>query len=97
MKRTFLFLLCLVTSGLVTSAQEPVLITPQDAPPLSQIITPDQVSDVYRDGSREVPLLATGANQLKTEFQSDWTIALTSPLPQGEGRMHVFLTLPKPL
>ena len=75
MKRTFLFLLCLVTFGLGVSAQEPVLITPQGAPPLSQVITADQVSGVYRDGSSELRLLAMGPNKLKIEFKSDWTIA----------------------
>src|SRR2546421_8364085 len=75
MKKTFLFLLCLVTSGLVTSAQEPVLIPPQGAQPLSQIITPDQVSGVYRDGTSELRLQALSPNKLKIEFKSDWTIA----------------------
>ena len=39
MKRPFLFLLCVVTSGLVVSAQELVLVTPQGPQPLSQVIT----------------------------------------------------------
>jgi hypothetical protein len=74
MKRTFLFLLCLFTSGLVASAQEPVLIIPGGPQPLSQIITADQVSGVYRDGASELRLLALGPNKLKIEFKIDWTI-----------------------
>src|SRR5438552_13984249 len=75
MKRPFLFLLCLVTSGLVVSAQELVLVTPQGPQPLSQVITAEQVSGVYRDGSSELRLLALDGNKLKIEFKSDWTIA----------------------
>jgi hypothetical protein len=73
-KRTFLFLLCVVTCGLVVSAQEPVLITPQGAQPLSQLITADQVSGVYRDGTSELRLLALDPNRIKIEFKIDWTI-----------------------
>jgi len=35
-------------------AQEAVLITPHGAQPLSQLITADQVSGVYRDGASEL-------------------------------------------
>ena len=58
MKRAFLFLLLALTSGLLVSAQEPVPITPLGRQPLSQIITADQVSGVYRDGTSELRLLA---------------------------------------
>jgi hypothetical protein len=75
MKRTFLFLLCLVTSGFVVSAQELVFVTPQGPQPLSQVITADQVSGVYRDGSSELRLQALGPDKLKIEFKNDWTIA----------------------
>ncbi len=69
MKRPFLFLLCLVTSGLVTSAQELVLVTPKGPQPLSQVINAEQVSGVYRDGSSELRLLALDGNKLKIEFK----------------------------
>src|ERR1700674_4682542 len=75
MKRTFLLLLCLVTSGLSVSAQEPVLMTPQGLNPTPQIITADQASGVYRDGTSELRLLALGPDKLKIEFTIDWTIA----------------------
>ena len=74
MKRTFLLLLCLVTSGLSVSAQEPVLMTPQGLNPTPQIITADQVSGVYRDGTSELRLLALDPNRIKIEFKIDWTI-----------------------
>ena len=73
MKRTFLFLLFVLTSGLVVSAQEPVLVTPPGQP-IPQVITADQVSGVYRDGERELRLLALNSNKLKIEFKIDWTI-----------------------
>jgi hypothetical protein len=75
MKRAFLFLLCVVTSGFVVSAQELVLVTPQGPQPLSQVITADQVSGVYRDGTSEIRLQALDTNKLGIEFKSDWTIA----------------------
>ena len=75
MKRTLVFLLCVVTSCLVVSAQESVLITPQGAQPIPQIITADQVSGVYRDGTSELRLLALDTHKLKIEFKNDWTIA----------------------
>jgi hypothetical protein len=81
MKRTFLFLLCLVASGLGVSAQERVTVTPLGVTviplgsrPITQIITADQVSGVYRDGASELRLLALGPNKLKIEFKLDWTI-----------------------
>src|SRR5712691_7336390 len=75
MKRTFLFVLCVVTSGLVVGAQELVLVTPQGPQPLSQVIIADQMSGVYSDGSSELRLQALSPNKLKIEFKSDWTIA----------------------
>ena len=75
MKRALLFLLGVVTSGLVVSAQEPVLVTPQGLNPITQIITADQVSGVYRDGTSELSLLALGPDKLKIEFKIDWAIA----------------------
>ena len=75
MKRTFLFLVCLVTSGLVVSAQELRTITPLGRQPITPIITADQVSGVYRDGTSELRLLALDPNKIKIEFKNDWTIA----------------------
>jgi hypothetical protein len=81
MKRTFLFLLCLFTSGLGVSAQERVTVTPLGVTviplgprPLSQIFTADQVSGVYRDGASELSLQAMGPDKLKIVFKIDWTI-----------------------
>ena len=78
MKRTLLFLLCLFTSGLGVSAQERVTVTPLGVTviplgplPPSQIITADQVSGVYRDGSSELRLIALGPDKLKIEFPID--------------------------
>ena len=74
MKRTVLFLLCVVTSGLSVSAQEPVLVTRQGPQLPAQVITADQVSGVYRDGTSELRLLALDPNRIKIEFKNDWTI-----------------------
>ncbi len=75
MKRALLFLSFLFTSGLVVSAQELRTITPLRPQPITQIITADQVSGVYRDGTSELRLLALDPNKIKIEFKSDWTIA----------------------
>jgi len=75
MKRALLFLLCVVMSSLSVSAQEPVLVTRQGPLLRSQVITADQVSGVYRDGTSEIRLVALDANKLKIEFPLDWTIA----------------------
>ena len=75
MKRALLFLSCVVMSGLSVSAQEPVLVTRQGPLLRSQVITADQVSGVYRDGTSEIRLVALDANKLKIEFPLDWTIA----------------------
>ena len=75
MKRALLFLSFLFTSGLVVSAQELRTITPLGPQPITQIITADQVSGVYRDGASELGLLALDPNKIKIEFKSDWTIA----------------------
>ena len=74
MKRTFLSLLFVITSGLIVSAQEPVLVTPPGRPIPCAVITADQVSGVYRDGTSELRLLALGPDKLKIEFKIDWTI-----------------------
>ena len=74
MKRTFLFLVCLVMSGLVVSAQEAVVITRQGPQIPSQVITADQVSGVYRDGDSELRLQALNPNRLRFEFKFDWKI-----------------------
>ncbi|HSP63350.1 MAG TPA: hypothetical protein VLQ90_10245, partial [Pyrinomonadaceae bacterium] len=42
--------------------------------PITQIITADQVSGVYRSGTSELRLLALDPNKLKIEFKIDWTI-----------------------
>jgi hypothetical protein len=75
MKRTFLFLVFALTSGLVANAQEPVFVTRQGPPLPEPVITADQVSGVYRDGSTELRLLALDPNKLKIEFPIDWAIA----------------------
>ena len=75
MKRTFFFLLCLVISELVVSAQEPVLVTRPGSQLPSPVITADQVSGVYRDGTSELRLEALDTNKLRIEFIGDWTIA----------------------
>jgi hypothetical protein len=74
MKRPLLLLLCAVTSGFSVSAQEPVLVTRQGPQLPAQVITADQLSGVYRDGTRELTLQALNPNKLKIEFKIDWTI-----------------------
>jgi hypothetical protein len=74
MKRTFLFLLCVFTPGLLVSAQEPVLVTRQGPQFPAAVITADQVIGVYRDGASELRLVALDPNRIKIEFKIDWTI-----------------------
>ena len=71
MKRTFLSLMFVITSGLIASAQEPVLVTRQGPQLPAPVITADQVSGVYRNGTSELRLLALGPDKLKIEFPID--------------------------
>ena len=65
--RSFLLLLCVVTSGLSTAAQNPVP-TPSKPPVKQRIVTAAQANGVYRYYQSEFRILALGHNKLKVKF-----------------------------
>ncbi len=67
MKRAFLLILCVVTSGLSTAAQDPVR-TPPKPPAKHEIVTAAQANGVYRYYQSEFRILALGHNKLKVQF-----------------------------
>ena len=80
MKRTVLFLFCVVTSGLVVRAQEQVLVSRPGPQLPSHVITADQVSGVYRDGtSEELSIQALGIHKIKVQFGNGWIISGSHP------------------
>src|SRR5207245_9869802 len=64
MKRAFLLILCVVTSGLSTAAQDPVP-TPPKAPAKHEIVTAAQANGVYRYHERDFRILLLGDNKMK--------------------------------
>jgi hypothetical protein len=70
MKRIFLLVLCIVTVGLATAAQEP---TPPKPPNKHQIVTAAQANGVYRYYKSEFRILALGHNKLKVQFDGVYT------------------------
>jgi hypothetical protein len=87
MKRIFLFLVFALATGLVANAQEPLLVTRQIPPLPDPVITADQVSGVYRDGTSELRLQTLSPNRLKIEFKNDWKVVYysnSSNLPNAE-------------
>jgi hypothetical protein len=79
MNRTFLFLLLALTSGHVVSAQQPLPITPLGPQPITQIITADQVSGVYRSGENELRIQALDRNKIQFQFSSEWITSHSYP------------------
>jgi len=73
MKRTFLLVLCTVTVGLFTAAQEPMPPTPLKMPNKHQIVTAAQANGVYRFYKSEFRILALGHNKLKVQFDGVYT------------------------
>ena len=75
MKQTFLLLLCAlmsVTTRLSTSAQGPVVVTPNGPRQVGRAVTADQVNGLYRYGSSEFRILALGHHKLKVQFNGEW-------------------------
>jgi hypothetical protein len=75
MKKTLvlvLFALVFVASGLLTSAQEPAVMTPTGPKPSGPAVTADQVNGVYRDRGSEFRILALGHHKLKVQFNGQW-------------------------
>jgi hypothetical protein len=68
MKRVFLLILCIATSGSSTSAQGPQAPTPPKPPQKHQIVTAAQANGVYRYYQSEFRILALGHNKLKVQF-----------------------------
>src|SRR6267143_6502087 len=79
MKRTFLLVLCIVTVGLATAAQEPVPPTPPKPPQKHQIVTAAQANGVYRYYKSEFRILALGHNKLKVQFDGIYMTLAKSP------------------
>jgi hypothetical protein len=73
MKRTAILLLCLLTSGLSTAAQDPKSPSPPKPPAKHQIVTAAQVNGVYRYYKSEFRVLALGHNKLKVQFDGVYT------------------------
>src|SRR6266850_5386559 len=78
MKRTFLLVLCIVTVGLATAAQEPMPPTPLKMPNKHQIVTAAQANGVYRYYQSEFRILALGHNKLKVQFDGVYPTAAGS-------------------
>src|SRR5712691_4888015 len=77
MKRTFLLIFCVVTSGLSTAAQDPDR-TPK--PPVKrQVVTAAQANGVYRYYQSEFRILALGHNKLKVQFDGIYMTVSKSP------------------
>src|SRR2546425_238469 len=77
-KRAFLLILCVVTSGLSTAAQDPVP-TPPKAPAKHEIVTAAQANGVYRYYQSEFRILALGHNKLKVQFDGIYMTVSRSP------------------
>ena len=77
-KRTFLLILCVVTSGLSTAAQTPVP-TPPKPPAKHEIVTAAQANGVYRYYRSEFRILALGHNKLKVQFDGIYMTLAKSP------------------
>jgi hypothetical protein len=71
MKRTLLLVLCIMASGLSTSAQGPQ--APPKPPAKHQIVTAAQANGVYRFYKSEFRVLALGHNKLKVQFDGVYT------------------------
>lgn len=78
MMRSFLLLLCVVTSGLSTAAQNPVP-TPSKPPVKQRIVTAAQANGVYRYYQSEFRILALGHNKLKVQFDGIYMTLAKSP------------------
>ncbi|HLR04265.1 MAG TPA: hypothetical protein VK117_00515 [Pyrinomonadaceae bacterium] len=78
MKRAFLLILCVVTSGLSTAAQDPVR-TPPKPPAKHEIVTAAQANGVYRYYQSEFRILALGHNKLKVQFDGIYMTVSRSP------------------
>jgi len=75
MKQTYLLLLCglvFITAGLRTSAQGPVVMTPNGSREAGRAVTADQVNGLYRYRSSEFRILALGHHKLKVQFNGEW-------------------------
>jgi hypothetical protein len=78
MKRTFLLILCVVTSGLPTVAQDPVP-NPPKPPAKHEIVTAAQANGVYRYYRSEFRILALGHNKLKVQFDGIYMTLARNP------------------
>jgi len=79
MKRLFLLILCVVTSGLSNAAQGPKVPTPPKPPPQHQVVTAAQVNGIYRYYKSEFRILALGHNKLKVEFSGIYMTVAGNP------------------
>jgi hypothetical protein len=78
MKRSFLLLVCVATSGLSTAGQNAVP-TPPKPPTKHEIVTAAQANGVYRYYRSEFRMLALGHNKLKVQFDGIYMTLAKSP------------------
>jgi hypothetical protein len=78
MKKAFLLLLCVMTFGLSTAAQNPAP-TPPKPPQKHQIVTAAQANGVYRYYQSEFRILALGHNKLKVQFDGIYMTVMKTP------------------
>jgi len=79
MKRTLLLLVCVVTVGLSTSAQDQPAVVPPRPPQKHQVVTAAQANGVYRYFKSEFRILALGHNKLKVQFDGVYMTLANSP------------------
>src|SRR5437870_6157226 len=77
--RRFLLMLCVVASGLSTSAKDPLTPTPPTPAQKYQVVTAAQANGVYRYYKSEFRVLALGHNKLKVEFDGIYMTLAKSP------------------
>src|SRR6266516_1278277 len=79
MKRILLLLLCVMTLGITTAAQDQPALVPPRPPQKHQIVTPAQANGVYRYYKSEFRILALGHNKLKVQFDGIYMTVARSP------------------
>ena len=87
MRRILSLALCVFTSALSLTAQQPIVVTRQGPQPLVQAVTADQVEGVYRSDRDELLIRAFGGDKLKVTLDLDTTTSKRYPksgLAEGE-------------
>ena len=79
MKRILLLLLCVVTLGITTAAQDQPAMVPPRPPQKHQVVTAAQANGVYRYFKSEFRILALGHNKLRVQFDGVYMTLANSP------------------